>query len=264
MMESLLTPGSVAVIGASRTPGKVGHELVANLKAGGFEGLIVPINPSADDVLGLTCYPDLAAAGGSIDLAVVAVPAAAVLSAVEQSIAAGAGAIVVITAGFKEVGAEGLALEQRVAKLCTARGMRLPTLAEWSRAARGDSSQPYPWGSAFSFDGSRGNFGEAPGNGRVEAGCNREGVDFRGDGFPGLAPPCSFPAGNSRYGACDMAGNLAEWVLATAPDGKPDGALAGGNWFDCVPEAWRVDRPVWFPARMTFDGVGFRCVAGGR
>ena len=125
MMESLLTPGSVAVIGASRTPGKVGHELVANLKAGGFEGLIVPINPSADDVLGLTCYPDLAAAGGSIDLAVVAVPAAAVLSAVEQSIAAGAGAIVVITAGFKEVGAEGLALEQRVAKLCTARGVRL-------------------------------------------------------------------------------------------------------------------------------------------
>jgi len=147
---------------------------------------------------------------------------------------------------------------------CEARGMRLPTLSEWSRAARGDSSQPFPWGSSFAFDGSLGNFGEGPGNGRVEAGCRREGADFRGDGFPGLAPPCSFPAGDSRHGACDMAGNLAEWVLATTPGGEQHGALAGGNWFDCVPEAWRVDRPVWFPARMTFDGVGFRCVAGER
>ena len=57
MLESLLTPKSIAVIGASRSPGKVGHEIVANLIDSGFEGEIVPVNPSADDVLGLPCYP---------------------------------------------------------------------------------------------------------------------------------------------------------------------------------------------------------------
>ncbi|MBN1435638.1 MAG: acetate--CoA ligase family protein [Sedimentisphaerales bacterium] len=125
MLESLLHPKAVAVFGASRTPGKVGHEVVANMKQAGFEGPIVPINPSADDVLGLKCYPDLRAYGQPIDLSVIAVPNKFVMSAIESSVAAGAKAVVVITAGYKEVGAEGAAEEKKMAKYCASHGVRL-------------------------------------------------------------------------------------------------------------------------------------------
>jgi len=125
MLEPLLCPETVAVIGASRSPGKVGHELVANLVASGFKGAIVPVNPSATDILGLTCYPDLPAYGKNIDLAVIAIPAPLVRSAVEASVRAGAKAIIVITAGFKEVGREGAEMERELAAICSAAGARL-------------------------------------------------------------------------------------------------------------------------------------------
>jgi len=142
---------------------------------------------------------------------------------------------------------------------CAARGMHLPTLAEWTRAARGDRAQPFPWGAGFAFDGRRGNFGEARGNDPLQAGCNQEGVAFRSDGFPGLAPGCSFPEGNSAFGVCDLAGNLAEWVTAAEARGGAGAALAGGAWYDCEPGAWHIDRPAWWPPAITFDGIGFRC-----
>lgn len=125
MLESLLYPKSVAIIGASRSPGKVGHEIVANLVKGGFEGPIIPINPSADEVAGLKCYPDLATYGEKIDLSIISIPTKFVKAATESSIAAGATAIVVITAGFKEVGPEGAKLEEELAQLCLSRGARL-------------------------------------------------------------------------------------------------------------------------------------------
>ena len=125
MLDALLTPKAVAVIGASRTPGKVGHELVANLIDSGFKGPIVPINPSADEVLDLPCFPDLKTYGKEIDLSIISVPTPLVRSAIEDSIAAGAGAIVTITAGFKEVGEEGAVLEKEIAALCKARGVSL-------------------------------------------------------------------------------------------------------------------------------------------
>ena len=125
MLEPLLKPRSIAVIGASRSPGKVGHELVANLVRSGFEGPIVPVNPSADKVLDLPCYADLKAYGQPIDLSLIAVPPALVKAAVESSTDAGARAIVVITAGFKEVDAAGAALEKDIAELCRSRGARL-------------------------------------------------------------------------------------------------------------------------------------------
>lgn len=124
-LDALLTPGSIAVIGASRTPGKVGHDILANLVAGGFAGRIVPVNPSAATILDLPCFPTLEAAGGSIELAVIAVPAAAVLHAVQDCIQAGAKAIVVITAGFRETGREGAELEAQIARLCASQRVRL-------------------------------------------------------------------------------------------------------------------------------------------
>ena len=125
MYEALLEPKAVAVIGASRAPGKVGYEILANLKKGGFKGKIVPINPSSNEVCGITCYPDLNAYGKKIDLAVIAIPTAFVETAVGNAIAAGAGAIVTITAGFKEVGKEGAELQDRIRDICRSKGVHL-------------------------------------------------------------------------------------------------------------------------------------------
>jgi len=125
MLKALLEPESIAVIGASRTPGKVGHEVVANLLASEFKGAVVPINPSASEVLGLKAYADLKTYGRPIELSVIAVPAPLVRAAVEASIAAGAGAVCVITAGFKETGPEGAALERDLARYCHGRQVAL-------------------------------------------------------------------------------------------------------------------------------------------
>jgi len=125
MLESLLSPKAVAVVGASRTPGKVGHEILANLKESGFEGPIIPVNPSSDEILGLPCYPEIKASGQKPELAIISIPAKYVKKEVEEAIEAGAKAIIVITAGFKEVGEEGAALEKEIAEICRSRGVRL-------------------------------------------------------------------------------------------------------------------------------------------
>lgn len=125
MLEALFQPDSVAVIGASRTPGKVGHDVFANLVAGGFPGEIVAINPAAQEILGHPCYDTLKSYGKKVDLSVIAVPQGLVEQAVHDSVAAGVGGIIVITAGFKEVGAEGAELEEKVARYCKRRGVRL-------------------------------------------------------------------------------------------------------------------------------------------
>lgn len=125
MLEGLLKPASIAVIGASRTPGKVGHEIVANLINSDYKGSIIPINPSADEVLGLPCFPDVKSYGKKIEMGVIAVPTALVKDAAEACMNAGAKALVVITAGFKEIGAEGIKLEKELARRCYAREVRL-------------------------------------------------------------------------------------------------------------------------------------------
>ena len=114
MLKTLFYPTTVAVIGASRTPGKVGHSILANLVGAGFAGRIIPVNPHVDEILGLPCYPDPAAAHATIDLGIVVVPPPAVLNAVQQLVEAGAKALIVITAGFSETGREGGELERQI------------------------------------------------------------------------------------------------------------------------------------------------------
>jgi len=125
MLEALFTPKAVAVIGASRTEGKVGHDLVKNLIGGGYEGAIVPVNPSADTILELKCYDSLKAYGKPIDLALIAVPVPAVMDALKSAVRAKAGAVAVITAGFKESGGEGIEIEKQMAAFCRSEGVRL-------------------------------------------------------------------------------------------------------------------------------------------
>ncbi len=121
----LLNPGSVAVVGASRQPGKIGYALLDNLARCGFRGPIYPVNPRAGEICGLKCYPDLSAVGAPIDMALIAVPAPLVEGAVHECGRVGVRSVVVISSGFGEVSAEGRQLEQRLKDSVRASGMRM-------------------------------------------------------------------------------------------------------------------------------------------
>ena len=125
MLETLLYPKSVAVIGASRNPDKVGYALLANLVNGGFKGTIVPVNPEAKDILGLKCYKSLKDYDGQIDLGIVVVAGKYVKDSLRDAIAKGAKSVIVITAGFKETGAAGANAEQELVEICRAAGVRM-------------------------------------------------------------------------------------------------------------------------------------------
>jgi acetate---CoA ligase (ADP-forming) len=125
MLKELLYPKALAVVGASRSPGKVGYEILANLVKGGFKGEIIPVSLSATEILGRKCYKDLKDYKGTIDLGILAVPTRMCRDAAKSCIDAGARAIITITAGFKEVSADGLALEQELAELCRKHGVRM-------------------------------------------------------------------------------------------------------------------------------------------
>ncbi len=106
-LEKLFNPESVAVIGASRHPGKVGHDVLVNLIRDGFAGRLVPVNPATDSLLGLPCFASLADYGKEVDLAIIVVPQAAVTAALNDAIKARIKAAIVITAGFREIGGDG-------------------------------------------------------------------------------------------------------------------------------------------------------------
>ena len=112
-LDRLFAPASVAVIGASATPGTVGGVLARNIVRAGFKGRIMPVNPHHTMIEGLTVYPDVAALPETPDLAVIATPPATVPELLAALGARGTRAAVVITAGFAELGEEGRALQRR-------------------------------------------------------------------------------------------------------------------------------------------------------
>jgi len=124
MLESFFRPRSVAVIGASRTPGKVGYDIVGNLLEAGFQGKVYPINPKADEVLGQKCYPSLSEVPGEVELAVIAIPARFVPAVIDECAQKGTRAVIVISAGFKESGEEGAELERQLKARCAEHGIR--------------------------------------------------------------------------------------------------------------------------------------------
>jgi acetyl coenzyme A synthetase (ADP forming)-like protein len=121
----LLEPRSVAVVGASRHPGAIGRTIVENLAHCGFRGPIYPVNPAADEIAGLRCYPSVSAIGRQVDLVVVAVPAARVEEVVTECAAAGVRGVVVISSGFAEASAEGRVMQERLRRLVRSAGLRL-------------------------------------------------------------------------------------------------------------------------------------------
>jgi acetate---CoA ligase (ADP-forming) len=124
-LRALFAPSSIAVIGASRSPGSIGRTILDNLIADGFSGPIYPVHPTAPEIAARRCYPTIAAIGAPIDLAIVAVPAAAVEGVIRDCAAAGVRSVVVISAGFAEVSSAGRDVEHRLRDIARHGGMRL-------------------------------------------------------------------------------------------------------------------------------------------
>ncbi len=124
-LDRLFRPRSVAVIGASRDRHRVGGAILHNLLSFEFQGQVFPVNPRASVVHSLKCYPSVEDIPDPVDLAVIAVPKPCVLDAIEACGRKGVGAVVLITAGFKETGEAGLALEREVLARARHYGIRL-------------------------------------------------------------------------------------------------------------------------------------------
>jgi len=123
--ESFFNPQSVAIVGASRQKGKVGYEILINMVQAGYPGKIFPVNRKADEIEGLKCYPDLVSIGEVPDLVILVIPAKIVPAVMEECARIGTKAVVIITAGFKEIGKEGKALEDKIVHIAKEAGIRI-------------------------------------------------------------------------------------------------------------------------------------------
>ncbi len=124
-LSALLLPRSVAVIGASADPRRIGGRPIASMRARGFAGAILPVNPNRAEIQGLRAYPDIASLPFVPDAAILALPAALVEPAVAELAALGVRGLILFTAGFAEVDEAGAAAQERIAALARAAGMRL-------------------------------------------------------------------------------------------------------------------------------------------
>src|SRR5881398_480570 len=113
-LDPIFRPRSVAVVGASATPGTVGSILIRNLIENPFGGVVYPVNPKRKAVHGILCYADLAALPERVDLAVIATPAATVPGVIKECVSQGVPAAIIISAGFSELGADGSKLEMEI------------------------------------------------------------------------------------------------------------------------------------------------------
>jgi acetyl coenzyme A synthetase (ADP forming)-like protein len=137
-LDAFFAPRSVAVIGASRDPAKVGGSVLANLLAAGFEGRVVAVNSCGGTVQGLPALPSMLEVDGPVDLAVVAVRASEVQTVLEQCVARGVAGAVVISAGFREIGPEGAERESALRAWLGSQPIRVlgPNCLGWIRPAR--------------------------------------------------------------------------------------------------------------------------------
>ena len=124
-LTPIFKPQSVAVIGASTVPGKLGHDILANLKNGGFAGPLYPVNPKADEIIGLKVYKSITETPEPPELAVVVIPAKIVTPTLEQCAEAGVKAAIIITGGFAETGDAGERLQDEMAQVIRKTGLRV-------------------------------------------------------------------------------------------------------------------------------------------
>ena len=124
VLDYFFKPGAIALIGASPREGSIGCALLTNLKKDGFPGPIYPINPKHEEILGLKAYPSIAAVGSPIDLAVIAVPIRGVPAVMKECGEAGVKGAIIISAGGKEVGEEGVRIEEEIRSEAQRSGIR--------------------------------------------------------------------------------------------------------------------------------------------
>jgi len=121
----LFKPQSVAVVGASKTAGKIGNAIMRNIIQSGYQGALFPVNPKDSEIEGFACYPSISAIPGEVEMAVLSVPASRVLTAARECGEAGVKMLTVVTAGFKEIGKEGLDLEKKLLEKCRQYGIHM-------------------------------------------------------------------------------------------------------------------------------------------
>jgi len=124
-LDAIFCPKSLAVVGASTAPGKVGHDIFVNILKGGYQGTLYPVNPKAASVASVKAYPTITDIPDSLDLAMIILPPKLALPSVQEAIDKGVKGIVIVSAGFKEIGGEGLEIEKKIVALCREAGVRL-------------------------------------------------------------------------------------------------------------------------------------------
>jgi acetyl coenzyme A synthetase (ADP forming)-like protein len=125
MLEAFFTPHSVAVIGAARKPGKLGYGVLSNILQHGYSGKVYPINPKAQEILGLKSYPSVLSVPDPIELAVIVIPNKFVPQVMEECGKKGVKGAIIISAGFREAGMEGIKLERQVLDIASRYGIRI-------------------------------------------------------------------------------------------------------------------------------------------
>ena len=124
-LDPILRPKSIAVIGASRRPNTIGWQILHNLLEHGFQGPVYPVNPNATAIHSVRAYPSVSAIPDAVDLGIIVVPKERVLGAALDAISAGIKGLVVISAGFKEVGGAGIDRERELVEVIRDRGLRM-------------------------------------------------------------------------------------------------------------------------------------------
>ena len=124
-LDSIFSPKVIAVIGATENPGSVGRTVFQNLGRGGFDGVVYPVNPKRASVLCVKAFPSISAVPEKVDLAVICTPAKTVPGIIQDCVKAGVAGAIIISAGFKETGPEGVKLEQQILAEARRSGMRI-------------------------------------------------------------------------------------------------------------------------------------------
>jgi len=124
-LDVIFSPSSIAVLGASTTPGKVGHDIFVNILKGGYTGTLYPVNPNAKSIVGVKAYKNITEIPDQIDLAIVILPPERALPAIDEAIEKGVKGVVIVSAGFREVGAQGREIEDRIVASCRNAGIRV-------------------------------------------------------------------------------------------------------------------------------------------
>jgi len=125
MLRQFFNPESIALVGASTNPEKLGSKILKNIIDSGYEGKIFPVNPKADEILGLKCYKSISEIEEKVELAVIVIPAKFVCDVAKECGEKGVSGIIVISAGFKEAGEEGKKIEEKLKEIVKKYNMRL-------------------------------------------------------------------------------------------------------------------------------------------